>query len=104
MWEEPATAGTGQSEAYDIAIRNGDLQLIVASGCASAAADAVSGVARDAASRIEQLLERLPRSAEDDDVRAGCLDFASTVARFAGDEATALADAELAHKLIEGVT
>lgn len=98
--------GTGKQrelyrEAYDIAIRSGDLQLIVASGCASAAADAVSGVAKDAASRIEQLLERLPRSAEYDDVRAGCLDFASTVARFAGDEATALADAELAHKLIE---
>ena len=99
--------GTGKQrelyrEAYDIAIRSGDLRLIVASGCASAAADAVSGVAKDAASRIDQLLERLPRSAEYDDERAGCLDFASIVARFAGDEAAALADAELADKLIEG--
>ena len=99
--------GTGKQrelyrEAYDIAIRSGDLRLIVASGCASAAADAVSGVAKDAASRIDRLLERLPRSAEYDDERAGCLDFASIVARFAGDEAAALADAELADKLIEG--
>jgi eukaryotic-like serine/threonine-protein kinase len=98
--------GTGKQrelyrEAYNIAIRSGDLELIVSSGCASAAADAVSGVATDAASRIDQLLERLPRSAQYDDVRAGCLDFASIVARFAGDEAAALADAELAHKLIE---
>jgi serine/threonine protein kinase/tetratricopeptide (TPR) repeat protein len=98
--------GTGKQrelyqDAYDIAIRSGDLGLIVSSGCASAAADAVSGVAKDAASRIDQLLERLPRSAEYDDVRAGCLDFASIVARFAGDETAALADAELAQKLIE---
>ena len=86
-------------ESHDLATRSGDLRLTVLSGCASAAADAVSGVAQDAAQRIDQLLARLPDDQEDDEVRANCLNFASTVAHFAGDGARALANAELADKL-----
>ena len=86
-------------ESHDLATRSGDLRLTVLSGCASAAADAVSGVAKNAAQQIDQLLARLPNNQEDDEVRASCLDFASTVARFAGDGTQALAKAELADKL-----
>jgi serine/threonine protein kinase len=86
-------------ESHDVATRSGDLGLIVLSGCASAAADAVSGVGKDAAQRINQLLARLPPDPDSDEVRANCLDFASTVARSSGDGAAALADAELADKL-----
>jgi serine/threonine-protein kinase len=86
-------------ESHDLATRSGDLGLIALSGCASVAADAVSGDGKDSAQRIDQLLARLPRDPENGEVHADCLDFASTVARFAGDGAGALADAELAEKL-----
>jgi eukaryotic-like serine/threonine-protein kinase len=86
-------------ESHELAMRSGDLGLIAISGCASAAADAVSGLGKDAAQRINQLLARLPRDAENNAVRAGCLNFASTVASFAGDGTAALADAEQADKL-----
>jgi eukaryotic-like serine/threonine-protein kinase len=87
-------------ESHDLATRSGDLGLIALSGCASAAADAVSGLDKDAARRIDQLLARLPRDAENDAVRAGCLNFASTVTQFAGDETASLADAEQADQLL----
>jgi serine/threonine protein kinase len=87
-------------ESHDLATRSGDLGLIALSGCASAAADAVSGFGKDAAQRINQLLARLPLDAENDEVRAGCLNFASTVAQFASDGTAALADAEQADKLL----
>jgi hypothetical protein len=74
--------------------------LIALSGCAAAAADAASGLGKDAAQRIDRLLARLPRDAENDEVRAGCLNFASTVADFAGDGTAALADAEQADQLL----
>jgi eukaryotic-like serine/threonine-protein kinase len=86
-------------ESHDLAMRSGELGLIALSGCAWAAADAVSGIGKDAAQRIDQLLARLPRDAENDEVRAGCLNFASTVARFDSDGTAALADAEQADKL-----
>lgn len=86
-------------ESHDLAMRSGDVRMIVLSGCASAAADAVSGVAKDSAQRVDQLLARLPDDHENDEVRANCLDFASTVADFAGDGARALANAELADQL-----
>ena len=87
-------------ESYELATRSGDVGLIALSGCAAAAADAASGLGKDAAQRIDQLLARLPRDAENDEVRAGCLNFASTVADFAGDGTAALADAEQADQLL----
>jgi serine/threonine-protein kinase len=87
-------------ESHDLATRSGDLGLIALSGCAAAAADAASGLGKDAAQRINQLLARLPRDAENDEVRAGCLNFASTVADFASDGTAALADAEQADQLL----
>ena len=88
-------------ESRDLAMRSGDSRLIALSGCASAAAEAVSGRGNDAGQQIDQLLARLPPDSESDEVRAGCLSFASTVARFAGDGAASLADAELADRFIE---
>ena len=87
-------------ESHDLATRSGDVGLIALSGCAAAAADAASGLGKDAAQRIDQLLARLPIDAENDEVRAGCLNFASTVADFAGDGTAALADAERADQLL----
>jgi len=87
-------------ESYELATRSGDVGLIALSGCAAAAADAASGLGKDAAQRIDRLLARLPRDAENDEVRAGCLNFASTVADFAGDGTAALADAEQADQLL----
>jgi serine/threonine protein kinase len=87
-------------ESYELATRSGDVGLIALSGCAAAAADAASGLGKDAAQRIDQLLARLPRDAENDEVRAGCLNFASTVADFAGDGTAALADADQADQLL----
>jgi tetratricopeptide (TPR) repeat protein len=81
-------------------MRSGDVALIALSGCAAAAADAASGLDKDAAQRIDQLLARLPRDTENDEVRAGCLNFASTVADFASDGTAALADAEQADQLL----
>ena len=87
-------------ESYELATRSGDVGLIALSGCAAAAADAASGLGKDAAQRIDRLLARLPRDAENDEVRAGCLNFASTVADFAGDGTAALADADQADQLL----
>ena len=87
-------------ESHDLATRGGDVGLIALSGCAAAAADAASGVGKDAAQRIDQLLARLPRDTENDEVRAGCLNFASTVADFASDGTAALAYAEQADQLL----
>ena len=87
-------------ESHDLATRSGDVGLIALSGCAAAAADAVSGLDKDAAQQIDQLLARLPRDAENDEARAGCLNFASTVADFASDGTAALADAEQADRLL----
>jgi hypothetical protein len=87
-------------ESHDLATRSGDVGLIALSGCAAAAADAVSGLGKDAAQQIDQLLARLPRDAENDEARAGCLNFASTVADFASDGTAALADAEQADRLL----
>ena len=88
-------------ESHDLAMRTGDLGLMALSGCAAAAADAVSGVGKDAARRVDQWLARLSTDPDNDAVRADCLDFASTIARFSSDGAGALADAEQADKLFE---
>jgi serine/threonine-protein kinase len=88
-------------ESYDLAMHSGDPGLVALSGCASAAADTVSGFGRDAAQRIQQLLAELPRDSGNDEVRAACWQYASTIARFSGDGAAALADSERAGKLRE---
>jgi eukaryotic-like serine/threonine-protein kinase len=88
-------------ESYDLATHSGDSGLVALSGCASAAADTVSGFGRDAAQRIQRLLAELPRDSGSDEVRAACWQYASTIARFSGDGAAALADSERAGKLRE---
>jgi eukaryotic-like serine/threonine-protein kinase len=88
-------------ESYDLAMHSGDSGLVALSGCASAAADTVSGFGRDAAQRVQLLLAELPRDSENDEVRAACWQYASTIARFSGDGAAALADSERAGKLRE---
>jgi serine/threonine protein kinase len=88
-------------ESYDLAMHSGDSGLVALSGCASAAADTVSGFGRDAAQRIQQLLAELPRDSGNDEVRAECWQYASTIARFSGDGAAALADSERAGNLRE---
>ena len=91
-------------ESHGLATRSGDAALIARSGCAAAAADAVTGVAADARQRIDQYLAALPRGPDNDDARASCWLHASTVAAFTRDGAASLAAAETADRLLAART